>query len=283
MENSMLEQYLRSVLTSTSPDAVVKAYLGAFRECSPIYGGEWIKFPNHGAASQFAWNIAESLTNSDANASRYDISPWRLWFLGFLNGRLPVRIPDWWEELLLKHKWRDGKWTSLCAADLPIRQRSKSGIWTLIGVEAAATSEGVTITKGGRNIFVRSELVDGRSTFHMVDFVDVAFDGDSGYVVVVCFGTLAERRATVIRIRLADWEPIWVRHVLRYQRVDVGGLFVHVLQPMIGRDGCIYVFGCESFRSYFDAFAAKTGDCVGRFGTEIYDEINFRLGAEDKP
>lgn len=273
MDIVALGHSVNDVCSRQSSREIVDSYRSILCNCRLMERFQWMDLTNDAVVVQCAWALAELMVTKGASELQVAPSLWKVWFAGFAEGRLPVSIPRWWNDQILGYTWDDGVWKAADPFDAPFKP-AVAGMWTSIAVSAVATSSGVEITKDSQKVFVKSEFLEGRSNFDLADVMNIALDGPVAYVAI-SLGSWSEWRAKLICIRITDSQPIWEQHLFRYRKVAVGGLWHHVLQPVVARNDRIFIFGCEGGNCYFDVFLRDRGECIGRFSTEIHEKLSL--------
>jgi hypothetical protein len=252
-------------------------YKVALKDATPQRLRELKKEANNGLAISAAWREA-FLDAASTNHSWLKLRfPAFTRFVGFVDGRLPVDLPEWWKLNIVAAKPSPAA-DVVFVPDEHFPPSESKGDWGYLqGVSATYANDGTALEK--YNIELRSET--GRYVLpvtlnerHRIPIasplISTVLDPDSFFVVS---GTKTRAEpAILIRFDQKSAKVLWEQEL--WIGRDLAGLSVaddvtraHIVEPKVGRDGNVYVFGTFGSGAYIEAFSRADGAPLFRFST----------------
>jgi len=178
--------------------------------------------------------------------------------------RLPVEVPGWWETTIAKaHSHSTG--TTFTFGSPWLYESDPNCPFVPHDVSIQETDEGFDLVVHGTPLHLSREVLKQVKQGGPLQIISPVVYGPAAFVV------LADLHATqtlLVRIEIASGAATWERHVwCRSLAIWKEGTFHHFVEPRIGRDGNVYVFGCDGSSAYIEGFAANDGQPVLRFSS----------------
>jgi hypothetical protein len=254
------------------PQQLKDAYSALLKNASPKRIRELKKNPHVGLALCAAWREALR-TGTPTQGYRATADPAFAKFVGFVDGRLPVDIPEWWEINVATSMITDDHGVAYHRHDPYPWIDIKARILLPKGVSIKAVDDGTEIGIGNTRVVLPAKVLEqARVSLGMVSPV---VDGDSVFVVA---GTSGPSDAPILcRIERNTNKILWVRELWtggRLTSISLGPMFVsHLVEPVVGRDGNVYVFGTAAICAYIEGFSRTDGTVRLRFSTAYAQEL----------
>jgi hypothetical protein len=235
-----------------------------------------------------AWRTAlQSCAGDRTSPSRATFAFSR--FVGFVEGRLPVQPPEWWERIVAGAMLagNDGDSVTIrchpkslaLAGDIP-RPAIPEFIALPKGWSANKVAKGVELQMPGTRVLIPTSIpkdASGRpTTVEYWGMLSTVTDGDSVFVVVgsddaYCSEILA-------KVSRRGGKVLWERRI--WTGGELTGISLsgpsfgreHIVEPKMGRDGNVYVFGATVLGAHIESFSATDGTPQLRFCTLALQE-----------
>lgn len=220
------------------------------------------------------WEIVQRSREHDADATYQEPSVLELSrFVGLLDGRLRVKVPEWWADTLL-NPWIPNRKRGLCfktpkSASLPRIRTSRNDEFNFIqdisDVRRSPQGLEMTVNYRGESIAIAIPK-DKNQGGDPVSLLSAVSDGQNVFV------TLSSTWGTpfsLIRIDTESRKVIWSKNVRAAGPNGMsveGQALVHYVE-LIAENSRIYIFGRCDFGLYCEAFEVADGECVFRFCT----------------
>lgn len=248
---------------------------------------------NDGVALSAAWEEnARAVRKSRAEGDKENKTNFSR-FVGFVDGRLSAEIPEWWDTMVSSGdvmiarmrevvssgnvvssaKPRQTEFVCFDSGDTilyePIPHKVKEIIrrplLVLRGNTAAYEGKNIIGSVDGRPFDLPSDLIAKIQEKSPVGIVCPIREGKAMYVVVT---SLNRGPGLIAKLDLPSMKERWRAkiHGSNAPRVAIS-VPTHLVEPKIGTDGNIYIFGCEDFGAYVEAFSAAKGEPLFRFAS----------------
>ncbi len=239
-----------------------------------------------GLALQLAWSKVLSRTfarrqpgegtGREIKLDRRELSR----FVGFLEGRLRVSVPPWWEKVVLSAK--AGKRPDLVCDFVVARHaphhKTPYGPWALLQTDVLKRDNRIVFLVGDDSVSMKRSVVKG---FFRDDppgpgpSLSATLCPDDWYLVT--FSSMGESVSTITlrRIDRESGRSIWKTSVSTNHEVVVHNMLLrkgqrpgdHSMAIMV-RDEQVLVFGAESSSIYVQGFRRADGKNLFRFSTD---------------
>jgi hypothetical protein len=249
----------------------------AFKSATPGKISFWMtNQESDSLALRAAWErVRPTLTESqdDPAAKTAKVAIHR--FLGFVEGRLRVEVPAFWQAALEVIEARDDGGHAIpypeTEPELDI-SGSDSGllgksVLVTKGVVVADDGSKLVIARGAASCTVPKELVDKAQSRGIINGIDARFDQDHCYFTIRTGDPNPYLLAAVNTKtgRLKWTTTVWA----------AGGDLIylgrnHHLTTLTLKDETLYIFGVSSDCAYIEAFATRDGAAKLRFATSRY-------------
>jgi hypothetical protein len=185
-------------------------------------------------------------------------------FVGFLEGRLNVPLPNWWEQKLLNAHAYEREHTYFPLLDERPYHRTESGLSALSHIKIAKIDKDLVASEGNRSFRIPSLLVETSQRKGPVDAVGVLIDEER------CYVALHSARCSPFKVSSVDrsvdrvvWSvEVWAAGGL----IDYAGRGHHWITLDV-RDGTLFVFGAGDDAVYVEGFSLNDGSNRFRFST----------------
>jgi hypothetical protein len=239
-----------------------------------------LKAKNHtGIAIQAAWECVRRTMNlslrGDEEPERIDPSAIQR-FLGFVEGRLAVSPPDWWEKRLAKAKYRNRDDAMLILGlgwihPYPVSQTA-ANIFAPRGVTAKRVREGLSISVKNETLAVPLAVLKkademSEKTGARWDSLSIAVVDKERFVVVFYPSEYSE--FPLFCLSKSTGKVLWEAEVWPGIPHGSGGDYSQVAEIKIA-DGLVYIFGLTEYAAYLEAFSLSNGENKFHFGTSYY-------------
>jgi len=282
------------IADASGPSELVRARKALVDRATPHQLQE-LKTDRHDAVALYAaWKDMVSRSKSATKEGRLEkVAVER--FLGFVEGRLTVGVPKWWQDTLqsslkvsdsVPRRFEAPEWsTTYRPAGIKLQHGDTDG-WKLVDnkwkkvpsqkkelraptyAKLSLDQETLVIAVDGRSVMVPAALLEDES----FDQLDVLLDGQRCYLALqqdwgVEFPLICYDEMQGVLWKTKVWSadagacPIGLKGMF-YQRVT--------LTDVKGR---IIVWGAEPNAVFVEAFDKKTGRALFRFSTWYYDEM----------
>jgi hypothetical protein len=235
-----------------------------------------------------AWKAALQSCAGDRNSpSRATFAFSR--FVGFVDGRLPIELPEWWERTVAGAVLMGKEGDSVLvqreptpmarAPNIPQVPKYPEMIALPQGWSASQIPAGLELrmqkTWVAIPMAIPKDASGWRTELDYFGMLSALIDGDSAYVVI---GTGdAYRPELLAKVSRRAGKVLWERRI--WTGGDLTGIAlsgphgrVHVVESKMGRDGNVYVFGATVFGAYIESFSATDGTPQLRFCTLALQE-----------
>jgi hypothetical protein len=246
------------------------AYTAILKGASPQRVRGLTKERSDGLAVAAAWRQAMNSCESGPPSETKAMCAFTR-FVGFVDGRLPAEIPECWEQNVASAAWRNGYVTFLVdpkPPEEPFHGRRIAHVtkgWSIKVVET-----GCELSRRDTRVVVPSELIDRAMKTRAFPIFSPVVDGDAVFVVIA--GDTPYDAADLAKFSRQTGKLLWTQKIWtggELSGAGIGGPHVrmHVVEPKIGRDGNVYVFGISVFGAYINSFSAAEGTPRLRFST----------------
>jgi len=210
-------------------------------------------------------------------------------FVGFVEGRLPVQPPEWWERIVAGAKLMGNDGDSVMipchpkslalGADIP-RPEIPEFIALPQGWSANKVAKGVELQMPGTRVVIPTSIPKDASgwptTVEYWGRLSTVTDGDSVFIVI---GMGDPYRSEILaKVSRRAGKVLWERRIWtggELTGISLSGASFgreHIVEPKMGRDGNVYVFGATIFGAYIESFSATDGTPQLRFCTLALQE-----------
>jgi hypothetical protein len=232
-----------------------RAGLPMLREC-----------PHDGVAIQAAWqDVALGTTGKSGNLNREKV----LWFLGFLEGRLRIRPPDWWRDALLASEFNDQGSVFVWKVNKH-RRYEQAGVGEVMsppGTKLKRKNKDLVVQIGGQTATVSEDVVlkkkrgDRVSAAITVGRCYLAVHDDLGFAYpLVCVDRVSGKRVWKAEV----WDVFWLRGGLSWlSNPSINDRAVAVIE----QDERVVVFGAGITGFNIEGFRASDGSNLFRFSS----------------
>lgn len=223
-------------------------------------------------ALQAAWEEAVQRNSLDERVTEVESVRRFAQFVGFVDGRLPVTLPDWWEDIVSSAVQNETQEVVFSRRALWLYEGTESGLKRLKGFSAGNVEGRIEMTFEGRQFRLVDEVVHEAQKMGPVEIVSPVMDHDSAFVVI---GSMAATPCILVKIDLESGKTAWRSKIRADDSVtNRSGRHYHFVEPRIGNDGQIYVFGIGAHCAYIEEFSSNDGSCQFRFSTTHHVPLN---------
>jgi hypothetical protein len=214
-------------------------------------------------------------------------------FVGFVDGRLPVAIPEWWERMVAGAVlWsKDGDDVMIrChpksmaqAPNIPVVPDIPDEVVLPKGWSAEKVAAGLELRMPDKRVVIPITVpkkASRRETAGLYfspywSMLSAVIDGDSVFVVIT--EDEAYHSAIFAKVSRGAGQLLWERRIwtgggLTSIAISGPSARARVVEPRIGRDGNVYVFGVTVFGAFIESFSASDGTPQLRFCTLALQE-----------
>jgi hypothetical protein len=273
-EPSTIETRLQKIINSQyAHETTDPGYVQGFRALFKELGQEGVRrlkaHPHDGVALRAAWEEVSESVQASSRGRDLD-GPKLQRFLGFLEGRLHINAPSWWEKYFLSAQayHRENIFFSIPDQAFPYSRFQAVGVGTGLSAPKGASlvkgADGLIYKSEQGSLVVPAEALDLEKVRGPIDSLSAGADTKRWYLAV--HGTrghgyplLGVDRETGKVIWRAD---VWATP-LSAMYTGYGYHFVTVV-PHGDR---VIVFGMANDVAYVEGFRAGTGECLFRTGT----------------
>jgi hypothetical protein len=258
---SVIQKLAAEIATAESSSEAVKGYAKLFKTPTPELTRQLKGLPQDGIALRAAWEEAILKGKIREDSTKLDRQVAIARFLGFVEGRLGISLPVWWEEAIHK-AGNEGK--GHIGPGLPKNpyHHVASGRWEFDmpnGQSISRTDDSTTISFCDETMSIPKALVDevigGRmSVLIEKDRCFVASHNTLGYSYPL---TCLDRKTGKLLWKASVWD--WASRIPG----ATGTWYEYV--SVVGKNDRVYVIGTGVHNFYIDAFDQKTGKNVFRF------------------
>ena len=180
-------------------------------------------------------------------------------FVGFVEGRLKVTVPEWWEDMLLRVNI-ELNYLRFDPGDLSIYTMNNQKFKTSSGVSVSTKGDQIEVMVKD----VRINLASRGTSGMRIGTVAALATEDSVYLVLA---SDTPRNSDLVKADL-DGSIVWKANISGdLQPLSHSGRQLHFIEPVLGEDGRIHVFGGGGNCYYIESFDAQTGANIVRFFT----------------
>ncbi len=188
-------------------------------------------------------------------------------FAGYIEGRLEIELPSWWENRLVRLRYFDDL---VLSVPIKIDPRFEYRITDAgISIPSHITSinrvnDELKAVIGGRDYIIPKDAVShAEDAITFLDAVNIIVIDDRRFAAAVHLDTGAS--FPLFFIDSASKKTLWSTDVCALQPI-LGNSGTHHVEITVTGD-TLYVFGSTYFAMYIEAFAIKDGKSVFRFST----------------
>jgi hypothetical protein len=273
-----IEARLRSILASPyayegNGPGLVKGFRALYQELGTEGVRRLKAHPHDGVALRAAWEeVRQSVPEkAQANSRGKDLDgPTAQRYLGFLEGRLRVNAPPWWQKYFLAAQayHRENIFFSIPYESWPYSKFQSVGTDRLLSVPKGASlvkgAEGLVYKSEQGSLVVPSDAVDSEKVRGPIDSLCASADSHRWYLAVhgsrgMGYPLFGINRATG---KVAWQSSVWAAATSAVY-TGRGYHFVAVV-PHADK---VLVFGMANDVAYVEGFRAETGECLFRIGT----------------
>lgn len=259
------EPKLSRIHNAKTSTELSKAYRILFREVSEAQSDKLLQDKHDAIAISAAWERAQrEVEEGDAQVASSSKHAALGRFVGFVEGRLGVAVPSWWEQSVMSVRRTEHFGFRFPAPNTPPFEKTRSGKLASIGTEIVSTAEGLIVSRDNHKCLIKRDLIERASRWGVVGSVSiatleknscVALHGmASGHYVMFCIDRDSSEKA---------WETtVWAGG----PGTAIAGWVFHWATVVV-EDEVIYVFGINTDAAYIEAFAVKDGRALIRFAT----------------
>lgn len=210
-------------------------------------------------------------------------------FVGFVDGRLPVQPPEWWERIVAGAMLAGNDGDSVmirCHPETiaPAANIPQPAIPEFIALPKAwsanKVAKGVELQMPGSRVVIPTSIPKDASgwptTVEYWDILGAVTDGDSVFVVIASADPY--RSEILAKVSRRGGKVLWERRI--WTGGELTGISLsgprfgreHIVEPKMGRDGNVYVFGATALGAYIESFSATDGTPQLRFCTLALQE-----------
>jgi hypothetical protein len=185
-------------------------------------------------------------------------------FAAFVEGRLFVAPPKWWEEMLLSAEIVDRKRFYFRAPKEPPYKRDW-GVFVPHAIALRKTDAGFLATVQDQKVAIQRRLIDEAERTGGADAIVVRFNDDWSFVAV---HSTREGPYYIHCLGRTSGEVLWSAKVWAAGGLVVpqGGPGYHYVDLII-KDDALYGYGGSSDAIYIEGLSIKTGQSKFRFST----------------
>ena len=207
-------------------------------------------------------------------------------FIGFLEGRLQVEVPGWWQRQLFRNRFtRDGFGDWFPDEDSP----DDKEVWRFEGLVldriVVETFDGTRLRREGDRVVVESD--DNAVSIVFDEFEQHAFGQCATFFSdTTAFMAFPRSRSYSFPLVAVDrksggirWRTsVWALAFGEYSPGGSGGKgWEGTAATVTGSASVVYVFGCDGAGIYIEGFDMMTGDPVLRFSSNYwFQKADFR-------
>jgi hypothetical protein len=197
-------------------------------------------------------------------------------FVGFVDGRLFVEIPEWWEHNVASAVWHSAGNTSFRLERAPMVEASTSAgtVYVANGWSVMKSNDGFELTTRDTRVVVPSGVLERMNISAFAPIFSPVVDGESVFILIA--ENIPYHGAELVKLSRTTGKVLWERKVWtggELTEISIGpAKTAHVIEPRVGRDGKIYAFGTSSLGAYIASFAASDGMPQMRFSTLYLQE-----------
>jgi hypothetical protein len=187
-------------------------------------------------------------------------------FAGFVDGRLRVSVPTWWEDLLLRAELRQDKRVVFPRGEFWLYQRDENGLSYRKGFTMKRSTDRFVIAIHGQQVELPDSLIRAARSTSPLDIIDAMIVDQAIYVAM---GSFISSRYLLAKLDVSTGRELWRSG--RSGDDDSGvsaGRDYHFFQIQQGQDGGIYVFGMRGDCSYIDGYHAEHGRRIVMFTSQ---------------
>jgi hypothetical protein len=270
-----LQNLVRAITNASNAEEAARSYIKLFKGANRDKLQRLKKVAQQGVALRAAWEevLLSGTPRRDAKAYLDLVEPVAVSrFLGFVEGRLEIELPSWWESAVKNaHMGGCGKLTP---------SLSGGGLYHYVGfgdhkismpktMSVQPKEKGAVVRVGKPSIYLSPEIVEEH--LRHSHCLSAAVDQDNGYFAfhndvgvsypLVC----VERKSGNVL-----WESeVWASAFKGY----AGGVSLeHVV--VVTKGDCVLVFGSGGYCFYIEAFERATGKNVFRFANWYTSELD---------
>jgi hypothetical protein len=286
-------QALAIIERPTTARDLKRAYAAILTHASPQTLGDLKKSTNTALALSAAWReTIQDAVILDAPGNK--VNPAFARFVGFVDGRLPVELPLWWETTVTDvHGQYDGDSAAFPLVSNPFADEkawphAPRGVTTKqvrAGLEVWIEGVQIPVAIPATHILIPEDLLKRARVkwtrpgwedyVSQAGIVSPIVDGDSVFVVIASGKAYADP-SVLARFDRTSGKLLWESEVWLGNRLSSistsATSFDDIVEPRIGRDGNVYVFGTTLYSAYIEAFARTDGALRFRFGTVYLQE-----------
>jgi hypothetical protein len=250
------------------------------RACSVIFAKsslrslrELKKAKNTTLALSAAWKEALRCSASSKESKIKALECGFARFVGFVDGRLPVDLPEWWEANVASAKGSPYGNTAFIPSEKSPWVDGETTPLTPKGVATLRVGDGVEVDVGNVGFRIPAKVFESAHIAVGAGMVSPVVEGESIFVVVAPSDTFWPGR--LARFDRASGKLLWDSEIWvggKLSSVAIGGRLENFAEPKIGRDGNVYVFGTAGICAYIEAFSRVDGTPILRFSTVYLED-----------
>ncbi len=253
------EKEIDAILQAKYAHATARGYAALFKRVGPD-GVRALKNHKHPQiAIRAAWEEIR-LTLPEKNQARVvQVDPHRLHrFLGFLEGRLAVSVPEWWQDAVVGAKAHHRN--NVYFGFPPIDRDVGEGFWGPPGTSVAKQDGRLLLKAGTESVPLPAAVPESPLYMH----ASASFTADACYLANHSFCGMGY---TLFRLDSASGRVLWEASVWADGVIDgYDGVHFHRVSVVVEARR-VMVFGASSAGIYVEAFNTKDGDVLFRFSS----------------
>lgn len=225
---------------------------------------KWKQSRNHGTAMRAAWEQVRHVLPDPPQNDALAVDPAMMnRFLGFVEGRLGVEPPRWWNETMLDSQAYDRDNVFFVSREPAPCLRTQLGPVAPQGTSLVRDSHWIRIESGGQSFNVSSSILE-RDGNGFIDGVSCAI-GESRCFVATYFDRCVPYR--LVCVEKYRRQPVWSAEVWAAGGiVNYTGVGFHCVTVVV-RGSTVILFGAGDDCAYIEGFQCDSGANVFRFST----------------
>ncbi len=237
---------------------------------------------NHGIALHAAWQeIRRTVGPKDSDQGR-PVDPVHLQrFLGYLEGRLQISVPVWWEKIFLTAFPNRGDFITFRFEKLEHYGLAGENFLAPKGTSVARRDRNLLLTVKEGSVLLPTEVVEAARALGIEEGdakeyqLSALVAPERAYVVV--HGGLSMWCGTLYCIDRKSSKVVWTADIWAWGMSGGTSGFLPLAQHQVAlhlRNGQIVVLGIDSMCAYVEGFNAQDGKNEFRFNTSVHRQTN---------
>jgi hypothetical protein len=216
-----------------------------------------------GVALRAAWEPAKIAITQRPTPAPTDGRAALSRFVGFIEGRLQLPVPEQWEAVALSAKEANRGCVGFREGDKSLYHRTPSGLYAPVGTVLEGTAGGIAVTIGDDSYEFNRAVVALLQRKGTLQSVNAHFDGDR---CIVAFHSNRGSSYTLYCFDRRSSEEVWSSSVWASGIDMYTGVGFHCAWLVVAHEN-VFVFGASDESIYIEAFDVRDGENTFRFST----------------